>query len=44
MYVCMYVCMYVGTKSVAKALKKITVGPARDRGVSWFPELVDKRK
>ena len=34
----------VAHKSVAKSLKKITEGPIRGRGVSWFPELVDKRK
>ena len=36
--------MTEGTKSVAKSLKKIMEGPIRGRGVSWFPELVDKRK
>jgi len=25
-------------------MKKITEGPVKERGVSWFPELVDKRK
>lgn len=35
--------VYTGTKGVARALKKITAGPARERGVKWFPELVDKR-
>ena len=33
-----------GTKNVAKSLKKITEGRVRDKGVTWFPELVDKRK
>ena len=32
----------VGTKNVAKELKKITSGRVRDRGVTWFPELIDK--
>ena len=27
---------------MAKELKKITGGRVRDRGVTWFPELVDK--
>ena len=35
--------VYLGTKNVAKALKKITAGPVRQKGVTWFPELVDKR-
>ena len=34
----------VGTKNVAKEMKKISEGRVRDRGVTWFPELVDKRK
>ena len=33
-----------GMKNVAKSLKKITEGRVRDKGVTWFPELVDKRK
>ena len=33
-----------GTKNVAKELAKITQGRVRDRGMTWFPELVDKRK
>ena len=33
-----------GTKNVAKSLKKIMEGRVRDKGVTWFPELVDKRK
>ena len=33
-----------GTKNEAKELAKITQGRVRDRGVTWFPELVDKRK
>ena len=32
----------VGTKNVAKIMAKITAGPAKSRGVTWFPELVDK--
>ena len=32
-----------GTKNVGKALQKITQGRVRDRGKTWFPELVDKR-
>ena len=34
----------VGTKNVAKELKKIAQGRVRDRNVTWFPELVDKRE
>ena len=34
----------VGTKNVAKELKKITQGWVRDRDITWFPELVDKRE
>ena len=33
-----------GLKNVAKSLKKVTEGRVRDKGVTWFPELVDKRK
>jgi hypothetical protein len=33
-----------GTKNVWKQMLKITQGRVRDRGVTWFPELVDKRK
>ena len=29
---------------MAKELKKITEGRVKDRGVTWFPELVDKSK
>lgn len=32
-----------GTKNVSKELRKITQGRVRDREVSWFSELVDKR-
>ena len=39
----LYVCD-VGTKNVSKELKKITQGRVRDRNVTWFPELVDKRE
>ena len=35
--------MWHGTKNVGKALQKITQGRVRDRGKTWFPELVDKR-
>lgn len=31
-----------GTKNVGKEMKKITEGRARDRGKTWFPQLVDK--
>ena len=34
----------VGTKNVAKEVKKISEGRVRDRGVTWFPELANKRK
>ena len=33
----------VGTKNVAKELAKITKGRVRDRDVTWFTELADKR-
>ena len=33
----------VGTNNVAKELKKITQGRVKDRNVTWFSELVDKR-
>ena len=33
----------LGTKNVKKAMLKITKGRVRDQGVTWFPELVDKR-
>lgn len=32
----------LGTKNVWKQLQKVTQGRVRDRGVTWFPELVDK--
>ena len=32
----------IGTKNVDKQMKKITEGKVRDRGVTWFPQLVDK--
>lgn len=34
--------MCSGTKNVAKQMLKISQGRVRDRGVTWFPELVDK--
>ena len=34
----------LGTKNVAKELKKVTEGRLKDRGITWFPELTDKRK
>ena len=34
----------IGTKNVAKEMKKICQGKVRDRGKTWFPQLVDKRK
>lgn len=33
----------LGTKNVWKQLQRYTQGRVRDRGVTWFPELVDKR-
>ncbi len=32
-----------GTKNLSKCLQKVTQGRVRDKGVTWFPELVDKR-
>lgn len=37
-------CDYLGTKNVGKSLKKICKGTKKKQGVTWFPELVDKRK
>ena len=34
---------WVGTKNVAKELAKVTKGQVRDRDVTWFTELADKR-
>ena len=34
----------LGTKNVAKELKKITTGLVKNRDVTWFPQLIDKRK
>lgn len=42
--VCLYVLNSVGTKNVSKEMQKISEGRVKDRGVTWFPELVDKRK
>ena len=33
-----------GTKNVDKQMRKVTQGRVRDRGVTWFPQLVDKSK
>ena len=33
---------YKGTKNVDKLMKKITEGRVRDRGATWFPQLLDK--
>ena len=33
-----------GLNCTEKAMEKITKGRVRDQGVTWFPELVDKRK
>ncbi len=40
-FIC-YKCL--GTKNVARQMKKITEGRVRDRDLTWFPELTDKRK
>ena len=34
---------YSGTKNLSKCLQKVTQGRVRDKGLTWFPELVDKR-
>ena len=34
----------LGTKNVAKEMAKISQGRVRDRGVTWFPEFIDKSK
>ena len=34
----------LGTKNVAKQVMKISQGTVKDRGRTWFPEIVDKRK
>ena len=44
MYMCTDLCIHVGTKNVAKELAKLTKGRAKDKGVTWFPELFDKRE
>ena len=36
--------MTVGNKNVWKQMLKITFGLVRDRGISQFPQLVDKSK
>ena len=36
--------LIIGTKNVAKELTKLTKDRVRDKGVTWFPELVDKRE
>ena len=36
--------MFAGSKNVGKEMAKIAFGLVRDRGKTWFPELVDKRK
>ena len=43
-HVCLYMLIPIskGTKNVDKQMRKITEGRVRDRGVTWFPELVDK--
>ena len=41
-HVHVYVSIHVGTKNVWKQMLKISQGRVRDRGVTWFPELVDK--
>ena len=38
----LYVSIHVGIKNVWKQMLKISQGRVRDRGVTWFPELVDK--
>ena len=35
--------VHVGTKNVAKEMAKISQGKVKDKGKTWFPELVDKR-
>jgi len=47
-YTCIYFsscpCFYMlGTKNVARALKSLIQGPQKQREMSWFQELVDKR-
>lgn len=34
----------LGTKNVAKGMRKITVGPKRSEGKTWFSQLSDKSK
>ena len=38
----MYLYMHIGKNNVWKQIQKITEVRARDRGVNWFHELVDK--
>ena len=43
LYTYMYMYVHVlGTKNVWKQMQKITQGRVRDRGATWFPELVNK--
>ena len=37
-------CTLLGTKNVAKAMRKITVGPKKSEGKTWFSQLSDKSK
>ena len=34
----------LGTKNVAKGMRKITVGPKKSEGKTWFSQLSDKSK
>ena len=36
--------LHIGTKNVSKEMTKISAGLAKNKGVSWFPELFDRRK
>ena len=40
----LHVYLFQGTKNVAKEMSKITKGPVKTRGITWFPELADKSK
>lgn len=34
----------IGTKNVVKGVKKVSQGPVKAEGTSWFGQLADKRK
>ena len=43
-YIHVHVYTCIGTKNVARAMKKVSVGTVAARNKTWFPELSDKCK